>query len=116
VLGYFGIFIPGITLAVGVQSVWRILRSKPAVVSSLRGINATAVGLIFTAVYRLWTIGYLTNGSTAGQSLGMDPFWLVVAALAYAETSWFRVPPAISIVFGAILGLAWYGAVGRFKR
>jgi chromate transport protein ChrA len=116
VLGFFGIFTPGITLAVGVQSIWRILRSKPAVVSSLRGINATAVGLVFTAVYRLWTIGYLTKDSTAGQSLGVDPFWLVVTALAYAETCWFRVPPAISIVFGAILGLAWYGAVGRFKQ
>jgi chromate transport protein ChrA len=114
-LGYLGIFTPGIALAVGVQSIWRILRSKPAVVSCLRGVNATAVGLVFTAVYRLWEIGYLTKSSTAGQSLALDPFWVVVAALAYAESAWFRIPPAVSIVFGALLGLCWYGAVGRFK-
>jgi chromate transport protein ChrA len=115
VLGYLGIFTPGITLAVGVQSIWRILRSKPGVLSFLRGINATAVGLVFTAVYRLWEIGYLTKGATAGQSLALEPFWVVVAALAYAESAWFRIPPAVSIVFGAVLGLCWYGAVGRFK-
>ena len=63
----------------------------------------------------LW-LSVLTKNATAGQSLGIDPFWLVVASLAYAETCWFRIPPAMSIVFGAVLGLAWYGAVGRFKR
>ncbi|KAK3047046.1 hypothetical protein LTS18_013235, partial [Coniosporium uncinatum] len=59
-LGYVGIFTPGITLAVSVQSVWRVLRTKKWVIDLLRGINATAVGLVFTAVYRLWEIGYLT--------------------------------------------------------
>jgi chromate transport protein ChrA len=50
-MGYVGIFIPGISLAVGIQSIWRVIRSKPAVVSFLRGVNATAVDLVFTAVY-----------------------------------------------------------------
>ncbi|KAF2461572.1 chromate ion transporter [Lineolata rhizophorae] len=111
-LGYVGIFLPGIALAVGVQSIWRVLRTKPPVVSGLKGINATAVGLVFTAVYRLWEIGYLTPQATQGQSLGREPWWVVVAAVTYAETAWFGVPPAAAIVFGAILGLCWYGAVG----
>ena len=81
--------------------------------SALRGINATAVGLVFTAVYRLWEIGNLTKENSQGQSLALDPWWVVVAALAYAETAWFKVPPAVAIVFGAVLGLCWYGAVGR---
>jgi chromate transport protein ChrA len=114
-LGYAGIFIPGITLAVGIQSIWRVLRTKPAVISLLRGVNATAVGLVFTAVYRLWEIGYLTKGAEGGQSLAIEPFWVVVTALTYAESAWFGVPVPISIVFGAILGLCWYGAVGQFK-
>lgn len=112
-LGFVGIFTPGITLAVGVQSLWRVLRTKPPVVSLLRGINATAVGLVFTAVYRLWEIGYLTPQSTRGKSLASEPWWVVVAAVTYAETAWFKVPPALAIVLGAVLGLAWYGAVGR---
>jgi chromate transport protein ChrA len=112
-LAYLGIFVPGITLAVGAQGVWRVLRTKAVFVSILRGINATAVGLVFTAVYRLWEIGYLTPEEAQGQSLAREPWWVVVAVLTYAEVAWFKVPPPASIALGAVLGLAWYGAVGR---
>lgn len=112
-LGFLGIFFPGLTLAVAVQSFWRVLRKKKWVVDLLRGVNATAVGLVFTAVYRLWEIGYLTPEASRGQSLAMEPWWVVVAAVTYAESAWFNVPPAFAIVFGAVLGLCWYGAVGR---
>jgi len=113
VLAFLGIFIPGLALAVGVQSIWRVLRTKPYIVSMLRGVNATAVGLVFTAVYRLWQIGYLSKNASSGQSLGQDPWWLVVAGLTYAESAWFGIPPALSILAGAVMGLLWYGAVGR---
>jgi len=111
-LAYLGIFVPGIILAVGVQSIWQALRAKPWVISLLRGINATAVGLVFTAVYRLWENGYLTPESSNGRSLGQEPWWVVVAAITYAETAWFNVPPAMAIIFGAVLGLVRYGVVG----
>jgi|TARA_R110002003_G_scaffold288_16_gene18490 chromate transport protein ChrA len=111
-LAFLGIFAPGIILAVGVQSIWQVVRTKAWVLSLLRGINAAAVGLVFTAVYRLWEIGYLTPESSNGKSLAGEPWWVVVAALTYAETAWFNVPPAIAILLGAVLGLAWYGAVG----
>ncbi|EGC46099.1 chromate transporter [Histoplasma capsulatum var. duboisii H88] len=112
-LGFLGIFVPGITLAVGFQSIWRSIRTIPFITSLLRGINATAVGLVFTAVYRLWEIGYLSADSVAGQSLGKEPFWLVVAAISYAGNAWFKVPPAAVILMGGVLGLCWYGVVGR---
>ncbi|KAK9234457.1 chromate transporter-domain-containing protein [Lipomyces kononenkoae] len=112
-LGYLGIFFPGIALAVGVQSIWRKVRTKAPVISLLRGVHATAVGLVFTAVYRLWQIGYLTASAGSGQSLGMDPWWVVVTAVTYAASAWFSVPPAAAIIAGGILGLCWYGAVGR---
>ncbi len=111
-LGYVGIFVPGIALAVGVQSLWRVLRTKASVVSLLRGVNASAVGLVFTAVYRLWEIGYLTPEASDGQSLAREPWWVVIAAVTYAETAWFGVPAAAAIVLGGILGLLWYAAVG----
>lgn len=78
--------------------------------SLLRGVNATAVGLVFTAVYRLWEIGYLTAGSEV-LSLGRDPWWVVVAAVSYSVTAWWAVPPAMAIVGGAVGGLCWYGVV-----
>ncbi|KAF7713989.1 Chromate ion transporter [Penicillium ucsense] len=112
-LGGLGIFFPGITLAVAIQSFWHVLRKRRSVIRFLRGVNATAIGLVFTAVYRLWQIGYLTAEDSAGQSLGNDPWWLVVTTISYAGNAWFNVPPAISIVIGAVLGLCWYGAVGR---
>ena len=112
-IGYVGIFLPGVALAIGIQSIWRVLRTKPSVISLLRGVNATAVGLVFTAVYRLWEIGYLTPEASSGQSLAKEPWWVVVAAVTYAETAWFDVPPAAAIVVGGVLGLAWWGAVGR---
>ncbi|KAK9490790.1 chromate transporter-domain-containing protein [Lipomyces doorenjongii] len=112
-LGYVGIFLPGIALAVGVQSLWHKLRTKMLVISLLRGVHATAVGLVFTAVYRLWEIGYLTADAGSGQSLALEPWWVVVTAVTYAESAWFKVPPAGAIVAGGVLGLCWYGAVGR---
>ncbi|KGO37968.1 Chromate transporter [Penicillium expansum] len=112
ILGGLGIFFPGITLAVAIQSFWRVLRKKKYVIDFLRGVNATAVGLVFTAVYRLWEIGYLTPERSDGQSLGKNPWWLVVAAVTYAESAWFNVPPAMAIIMGAILGLCWFGAMG----
>ena len=111
VLAYIAIFLPGLALAVAAQSFWRILRKRKWVGDVLRGVNATAVGLVFTAVYRLWEIGNLTTGESRGVSLAMEPWWVVVAAVTYAESAWFGVPPAVAIVMGAVLGLGWYGAV-----
>ncbi|KIW09020.1 uncharacterized protein PV09_00915, partial [Verruconis gallopava] len=110
-MGFLGIFVPGIVLAVAFQSFWQVLRTRQWVLDVLRGINATAVGLVFTAVYRLWEIGYLTPDASQGVSLALEPWWVVVTAVSYAESAWFNVPPAISIVIGAVLGLCWYGAV-----
>jgi chromate transport protein ChrA len=112
-LSFIGIFFPGLVLTVGVQSIWQAIRTKAWVGSLLRGINATAVGLVFTAVYRLWEIGYLTPESSDGSSLAQEPWWVVVATSAYAGTAWFGVPPAVAILFGSILGLGWYGVVGQ---
>ena len=111
-LALVAIFFPGIVLAVGVQSLWQIMRTKTWVVSLLRGINAAAVGLEFTALYRLWEIGYLTPDSVDGKSLAQEPRWVVVAVVTYAEAAWFGVPPALAIILGAVLGVGWYGAVG----
>ncbi|KAL4867843.1 hypothetical protein BDV12DRAFT_209558 [Aspergillus spectabilis] len=111
-LGLVGIYLPGITLAVSVQSFWSVLRRRKWVVVLLRGVNATAVGLVFTAVYRLWEVGYITPDNNNGQSLAKEPWWVVVAAVAYAGNAWFKVPPAFAIILGAVLGLCWYAAVG----
>jgi chromate transport protein ChrA len=112
-LGYIAIFAPGIVLTTGFQSIWSVLRSRPGVVALLRGVNAAAVGLVFTAVYRLWEIGYLAPGGQVGVSLGREPWWVVVATLAFTSTAWFGVETWIAILGGSVLGLCWFGAVKR---
>ncbi|KAG2013845.1 chromate transporter [Coprinopsis cinerea AmutBmut pab1-1] len=112
-VAFVGIFTPAIWLCIGFQAVWRAFRAKPAVVSLLRGINSTAVGLIFTAVYRLWEAGFLTESEPTGTSLGKEPWWVVVAASTFAGVEWFAVPPPVAILSGGIAGLAWHGVVRR---
>ena len=116
ILGYLGIFLPGLWLSVGFQSIWQSLRKRRETSSILRGVNATAVGFVFTAVYRLWEIGYLTPDQTEGISLANEPWWLVTATLTYSAVEWFSVPPPLAILSGGVLGLGWYGVVGRHFR
>jgi chromate transport protein ChrA len=113
VLSFIGIFLPGLTLTTAISGIWQLVRTKPIVGSTLRGINAAAVGLVFAAVYRLWEIGYLTPDSGRGKSLANDPWWVVVAAVTYSGAAWFKVPPALAVLGGAVLGLCWYGVAGR---
>jgi len=112
-LSFLGIFSPGLLLSIGFQSVWRTLRKRRAILSVLRGVNAAAVGFVFTAVYRLWEIGYLTPEETTGISLGQEPWWLVIAAATFTFVEWFSTPPPVAILAGGIAGIGWWGAVGR---
>ncbi len=116
ILGFVGIFLPGLALAVGVQAIWRVIRKINWVVGFLKGVNATAVGLVFTAVYRLWEIGLLNKQASSGESLGNYPWWVVIAGLTYSASRWFGSPAAVSIIGGGILGLLWYAAVGRWTQ
>lgn len=74
----------------------------------LRGVNAAAVGLVYTAVYRLWEIGYVDENFSSGASLGRDPWWVVVTATSFVGTAWFGFPAPFSIVLGGVLGLVWF--------
>ncbi|KAL7620228.1 hypothetical protein AAE478_009221 [Parahypoxylon ruwenzoriense] len=113
VIGYVGIFAPGMILCHGIMGVWSAIRGKPLVKSALRGLNAAAVGLIYTAVYRLWQIGYVDEGFGQGASLGNDPWWVVVTATSYVGGSWFGLSPPAAIVLGAVMGLIRYGIVSK---
>ncbi|KAF4556154.1 Hypothetical protein D9617_1g080290 [Elsinoe fawcettii] len=110
-LGFMGIFAPGIIVAIGFMSIWRVLRERPMVMSLLRGVNCTAIGLIFTAVYRIWQIGYLSTDFPEGRPLSLEPWWVVVTVVSYASSRWLKAPTAIAIILGGVLGLCWYGAV-----
>ncbi|PON22488.1 hypothetical protein TGAM01_v208572 [Trichoderma gamsii] len=111
IIAFLGIFLPGMILVHGTMGVWKVLRSKPWVKSGSRGINAGAVGFIYTAVYRIWQVGYVDEGFQSGKSLGDDPWWVVVAASAYVGGRYFALSAPLAILLGAVLGLVRYGVV-----
>lgn len=110
-LGFFGLFTPGLIIVHGTMGIWGSIRGLRGVKSAIRGINAAAVGLIYTAVYRLWQIGFIDEGFQQGSSLANDPWWVVVTATSYVGGYWFGVSPPVAIVIGAALGMARYGVV-----
>ncbi|ERS97561.1 hypothetical protein HMPREF1624_05732 [Sporothrix schenckii ATCC 58251] len=112
-VAWLGIFAPGMILVHGTMGVWSAIRNRRIVKAILRGVNAGAVGLIYTAVYRIWQAGYLNQSAQQGESLGDDPWWLVVAATSFVFGRWYGLSPPVTILAGAVMGLIWYGVVSR---
>jgi chromate transport protein ChrA len=111
IIGYVAIFAPGIWLHTGFMGLWAKVRKVLVVKACLRGIHATAVGLVFTAVYRLFEIGYLDERVQSGGSLSRDPWWVVIVATSFVGGMYFKVNAPTAIVIGAIMGLIWYAVV-----
>ncbi|KAI0527765.1 chromate transporter [Xylaria bambusicola] len=110
-IGFVGIFTPGMVLCHSIIGLWGTLRGLRIVRSALRGFNAAAVGLIYTAVYRLWQVGYIDVDFVQGVSLGNEAFWVVIAATSYTGGAWFRLKAPVCIILGAVLGLLRYAVV-----
>lgn len=111
VLGFVGIFVPGLVIVHGLMGVWSAIRGSRWVKAALRGVNAAAVGLIYTAVYRLWQIGYIDEGYREGTSLAVEPWWVVTTATSFVGGMWFGVSPPVAIMLGGVMGMIWYGVV-----
>lgn len=110
-MGYIGIFTPGLVLHTGTMGLWRRLRGYRWLTSCLRGVNASAVGLVYTAVFRLWQIGYIDGENQQGSSLEKDPWWVVVTATSFVGGMWFNLQAPVAILLGGVMGLVWYGVV-----
>lgn len=111
VLGFVAIFLPGIWVQTAFLAFWRILRGKRWFRCLLRGLHATAVGLVYTAVYRLWQIGLLSKDSQAGSPLANDPWWVAVSVTSFVGGMWFDLSTPLAILLGGVMGLVWYGIV-----
>ncbi|KAK6360900.1 hypothetical protein TWF730_007015 [Orbilia blumenaviensis] len=110
-IGFFGMFSPGLVLAAGVMGLWSTIRKRRWTISFLRGVNALATGLVYTAVYRLFQTAVLDEEYSGGRELGIDPFWVAVTATSFVGGRWFGMPPFLAILVGGALGVAWWGVV-----
>lgn len=88
-LAFIGLFSPALSLATGFQSLWQSSRRNRVVKSVVRGVTATAVGFVFTAVFRLWQNGYLRGAQNV--SLSQEPWWLVVGATSFTVVAWLSL-------------------------
>jgi chromate transport protein ChrA len=111
IIAFLGIFAPGIIILTGVMGLWKVLRSRRWLLSILRGVNAGAVGLVFTAVYKLWQIGYVDAENQSGSPLGRDPWWVAITATSFVGGAWFGLKAPFAILLGGIMGMAWYAVV-----
>lgn len=110
-IAFIAIFTPGIVIVTGIMGMWKELRSRRWLLSILRGVNAGAVGLVFTAVYKLWQIGFVDGEHTSGSPLGGDPWWVAVTATSFVGGKWFGLSAPGAILLGGVLGLLWFAAV-----
>ena len=108
VIGYVAMFGPGMILQTGAMGPWKSLRTYECINSCIRGVNAAAVGLVYTAVYRLWMMDTVSEASQLDKD---SSWWMVVIVAAFAGGMWFKVPAPGAILMGGLMGLLWYGAV-----
>lgn len=110
-IAFVSIFTPGIIIQTGILGLWKFLRSRQWFLCLLRGINATAVGFVYTLVYKLWRIGFIDQENQSGSSLGRDPWWVIVTATSFVGTAWFGLNAPLAILLGAVLGLVWFAVI-----
>jgi chromate transporter len=99
-LALAAIFLPSFLLVIGILPFWDVLRTRPALQSAVRGINAAVVGLLLAALYRpVWTsaIEGPADFGLAVAGLGMLmlwkwPPWLVVALTAGGSAALAVIP------------------------
>ena len=109
-ISFIAMYAPGLFIVVGFMGLWSLLRHRAWFLSILRGVNAAAVGLVFTAVYKLWQIGYLTPAKQ-GQPLGTDPWLVAITGTAFVGGAWFNLSPPVAILLGGAMGIARWAAV-----
>ncbi|MBY0595767.1 chromate transporter [Bacillus bingmayongensis] len=92
-LATIAIFLPAFLLVIGVLPFWDYVRRQPYIQGTLLGINAAVVGILLAAFYNpIWT------------SSIMSTTHFVIASLLFCLLAFWKVPPWIVVVLGALSG------------
>jgi chromate transporter len=93
-LGLIGIFLPGMLILIAALPFWGTLRARTDAQALMRGINASVVGLLAAALYDpVWSRSVMTPADAA------------VALLNFALLTFWRAPPLLVVVLGALAGI-----------
>ncbi|WP_282156245.1 chromate transporter [Cytobacillus gottheilii] len=87
------IFLPAFLLILGTLPFWDSLRRNPKIKGALMGVNAAVVGILISAFYQpIWTSSIL------------EPIDFAFAAVLFSMLVYWKLPPWIIVVTGAIGG------------
>jgi len=110
-LGFIGIYFPGIAMKHAVLPAWEKLRLNTYILSGFKGVECAAIGLVFTAVYRLFRIAIIDSQNQAGSSVDNEPWFFFIAMMAFTYCTWFKGWPVVAILGGGLLGVLYYSAI-----
>ncbi len=101
ILCLVAIYLPSLLLLLGVLPFWDAVRGRSAMRAALAGVNAAVVGILTGALYTpVWTSAIFSAAD------------FCLAAAAYLLLVFWRAPPWIVVLFGA-LGAAAIDSFGR---
>ncbi|KAI4108480.1 MAG: hypothetical protein L6R37_001084 [Teloschistes peruensis] len=123
-VAFLAMYLPGLLVMVGALGLWSRLAEKAWFLAVLRGVNASAVGLVFTAVYKLWEIGLVgsegmggaAGAKSGGMPLGGDPWLVFITAGAFVGGQWFNVSAPVAILTGGVAGVLKWAVVEAVNR
>ncbi|KAF9430692.1 hypothetical protein BGZ94_004908 [Podila epigama] len=99
-LSFVAIFFPGIILKNAIIPYWQFFREKPMVKCIFRGVNACALGLVFSATWLLWVQTDAFGGNTG--------YHAVIASAAFVANGYLDFPAPVVIILGGGMGAIEY--------
>ncbi|KAF9132547.1 hypothetical protein BGX30_012627 [Mortierella sp. GBA39] len=100
ILGYLAIFFPGLILKNAIIPFWQSVREHKSVKMVFRGVNACALGLVFSAT---WLLFDQTNGFG-----GSSGYHSVIASAAFVANGYLDFPAPLVIILGGAMGAIEY--------
>lgn len=91
-IAYVGLFGPGVILIFGMVPFWAVLRHNATFKAILKGVNATAIGLVGAACVILW------------ESAIRDAADAMIFAVAFTMAIVFASPAPLCIFVGGVIG------------
>lgn len=89
----FAVFLPAFLLIIGTLPFWDQLRKNPKIKGAVMGVNAAVIGILISALYfPIWTSSILA------------PTDFALAAILFSMLAYWKLPPWIIVVTGAIGG------------
>ncbi|KAF8945509.1 hypothetical protein BGZ47_002511 [Haplosporangium gracile] len=99
-LGYLAIFFPGLILKNAIIPFWQSVREHKSVKMVFRGVNACALGLVFSATWLLFEQTNRFGGSSGYHS--------VIATAAFVANGYLDFPAPLVIILGGVMGAIEY--------